>query len=134
MARRKVSFEIKRNPKIFEDRQHGFENLISCIFHDLRQIHLIDKAVFFLNIVKRNSGWNEDDYKKYVSERYANGAVKTLTINGKEYSYSNYETILQTLRSVGMLRKTRGVYRLSGDFSSYLLSAQQAWISFLTST
>ena len=134
MSRKKVTMEIKGNPKLFDDRQYGFRNLIECVFHDIRQVHLIDSAITFVNLVKANGGWKEDDYKKYAVEYYENGNVKALDLgDGREISYMNYQTILQTLRSCGMLRRVSGVYKLSGDFGTYLNSAQQCWIEFLTS-
>jgi hypothetical protein len=134
MARKKVTMEIKGNPKLFDDRQYGFRSLIECVFHDVRQIHLIDSAITFLNLVKGNGGWKEDDYKKYAVEHYENRNVRTLDLgDGRKISYMTYQTILQTLRSCGMLRRVSGVYKLSGDFATYLNSAQQCWIAFITS-
>lgn len=94
-------------------------NLIGCIFHRLNQIHLIDDAVFLLNFIKKNGGLPEDAYKKYVKERHESGSAKLLEIEGKTFTWSNYETVLQTLRSASLLEKREGVYKLSRNLSRY---------------
>lgn len=83
---------------------------------------------------RANGGWAANDYKKYAVEHYPNGNVKTLDLgDDRIITCLHYQNILQTLRSAGMLRRSQGIYKVSGEFSTYLSSVQQAWIAFLTS-
>ena len=131
--RRKVAFEIKSTKKIFSDPQFGLQNLISCIFHRINQIHLIAEAVFLLNFIKKNGGLVVDEYKRFVKEKHKSGSAKILEIEGHTLTYSNYQTTLQTLRSAGLLEKRQGQYKLSRNFSRYLNAAMECWNSFFES-
>lgn len=131
--RRKVTFEIKGESKIFSDPQYALHNLIGCVFNRLNQIHLIEDSVFLLNFIKKNGGLYADEYKKYVKSKHKSGSVKALEIEGHTLTYSNFQTILQNLRSAGLLEKRQGQYKLSRNFSRYLNSAMECWNSFFES-
>jgi hypothetical protein len=132
-VRRKVSFEIKAEHKIFSDPQYGLRNLIGCLFNRINQIHLLDDAVFLLNFIKKNGGLPANAYKRYIKDKHKSGSAKSLEIEGRIFTWSNFETILQNLRSAGLLDKRQGVYKLSRNFSRYLNTAAETWNSFFES-
>ena len=117
---RKGTLELKpRQQAKLDDPRFGFVNLLECIFHESRNIHLISIAESLLIHIKTN-GLLESDWKSYLE-------------NNPSVTYSNYQSTLGKLRSIGMVRKERGVYRLSHDFSTYLNTASGCWTRFLVS-
>jgi len=117
---KKGTFEIKPRRQLrLEDPRFGFRNLLECIFHESRNMHLIPTAEKLLAHIKDN-GLPESEWKTYLER---NPSV----------TYSNYQSTLRKLRSIGMLRKERGVYRLSHDFSVFLNTASGCWTRFLAS-
>ena len=117
---KKGVLEIKpRQQARFEDPQYGFRNLLECVFHESRNRHLIPIAEALLNHIKKER-LLESDWKTYLDKN-------------PSITYSNYESTLRKLRNVGMLRKEKGVYRLSHDFSTSLNTASGCWTRFLVS-
>lgn len=118
--KRKGTLEIKpRQQARLEDPRFGFRNLLECVFHESRNIHLVPIAEKLLAHIKEE-GLLESEWKAYLEK---NPSV----------TYSNYQSTLRKLRSVGMLRKERGIYRLSHDFSTFLNNASGCWTRFLAS-
>lgn len=118
--KRKGTLEIKpRQQARLEDPRFGFRNLLECVFHESRNMHLIPIAEKLLAHIK-DEGLLESEWKAYLE-------------NNPSVTYSNYQSTLRKLRSVGMLRKERGVYRLSHDFSTFLNTASGCWTRFLAS-
>ena len=117
---RKGTLHIRtRQQARFEDPRLGFRNLLECVFHESRNMHLIPTAEKLLAHIKAK-GLLESEWKVYLE-------------NNPSVTYSNYQSTLRKLRSVGMLRKEKGVYRISHDFSTYLNTASGCWTRFLAS-
>lgn len=117
---RKGTLEIKpRQYNKFDDPRFGFRNLLECIFHESRNLHLISIAEQLLVHIK-NEGLIDSEWKIYLEKN-------------ADITYSNYQSSLQKLRRVGLVRKERGVYRLSHDFSTFLNRASDCWTRFLAS-
>lgn len=117
---KKGTLEVKaRQQARFEDPRFGFRNLLECIFHESRNAHLIPIAENLLVHI-RNKGLIESDWREYLKDN-------------PSITYSNYQSTLRKLRGVGMLRKERGVYRVSHDFSTFLNTASGCWTRFLAS-
>jgi hypothetical protein len=117
---KKGTLEIKpRQQARLEDPRFGFINLLECVFHEARNMHLIPIAEKLLVHIKEK-GLLDSDWKTYLEDN-------------PSITYSNYQSVLRKLRSVGMLRKERGVYRLSHDFSTFLNTASGCWTRFLVS-
>lgn len=119
MTRKGTLATKPRQENRLEDPRDGFRNLLECVFHESRNMHLIPVAEKLLLDIKKE-GLLESEWKTYLK-------------NNPSLTYSNYQSALQRLRSVGMLRKERGVYRLSHDFSTFLNTASGCWTRFLAS-
>jgi len=116
----KGTLEMKpRQQAKLEDPRFGFRNLLECIFHESRSIHLIPMAEKLLTLIK-DGGLPESEWRVYLEDN-------------PSITYSNYQSTLRKLRRVGMLRKEKGVYRLSHDFSTFLNTASGCWTRFLAS-
>lgn len=117
---RKATLEIKpRQTERLNDPRFGLQNLLECLFHESRSIHLVHVAEKILLYVKNNSGLEAKDWRKF------------LELN-PDLTYSNYQSALQKLRSIGLLRREHGRYRLSPDFSTFLNNASSCWTRFLS--
>lgn len=117
---KKGVLEVKpRQQARLEDPQFGFRNLLECIFHESRNRHLIPIAEKLLLHIK-NEKLLESDWEEYL-------------IKNPFVTYSNYQSALGKLKSIGMIRKEKGVYRLSHDFSTFLNTASGCWTRFLAS-
>lgn len=115
---KKGTLEIKpRQQSQLLDPRFGFRNLLALVFHDARNRHLVPLAEALLIHIK-TQGLSASDWNQYLD---AHPSV----------TYSNYQSTLRKLRSVGMLRKSKGVYRLSHDFTTFLNTASGCWTRFL---
>ena len=116
--KKKGTLEIKpRQQSKLLDPLFGFRNLLTFIFHDARNQHLIPLAEELLVHIKTQR-LSASDWKQYL-------------VTHPSVTYSNYQSTLRKLRSVGMLRKSKGIYRLSHDFTTFLNTASGCWTRFL---
>ena len=117
---RKATLEVKpRQTERLNDPRFGLQNLLECVFHESRSLHLVHVAERILLHVKSNAGLEAGDWRKF------------LELN-QGLTYSNYQSALQKLRSIGLLRRQHGRYRLSPDFSTFLNNASGCWTRFLS--
>ena len=110
---------------IFDDPQFALSNLLSCIFYRKgKQAKLADLAVHLLEYLKNHESIATTDFWK-------GGDRSPKNIDGVEYTYSKFQTILLHLRQAGMVKgKKFGRYRLSRKFSYYLDRASDCWRRF----
>jgi hypothetical protein len=117
---RKGTLEVKpRQTERLNDPRFGLHNLLECVFHESRNLHLAHVAERILLHVKSNGGLEAGDWRKF------------LELN-RDLTYSNYQSALQKLRSIGLLRREHGRYRLGPDFSTFLNNASSCWTRFLS--
>lgn len=117
--------EGDKTTNIFEDPQFAFSNLLSCIFHrEGKQAKLADLALHLLEYIKNHDSVATTDFWK-------KGDRSPKQIDGVEYTYSKFQTILLHLKQAGMVKgKKFGRYRLSRKFCQYLDKASDCWRRF----
>jgi len=92
-------------------RANGLRGVLSCLF--TRNLHLIDLAEKVLSEIKT---------RKQVPASEWRALVKKFNV-----TVSNYESCLQRLKAVGMVRREKGMYTLSSDFSRFLSQTAEIW-------
>jgi len=117
---RRATLEVKpRQTERLNDPRFGLQNLLACMFHESRSVHLVHVAERILLHVKSNGGLEAGGWRRF------------LELN-PDLTYSNYQSALQKLRSIGILRREHGRYWLSPDFSTFLNTASSCWTRFLS--
>jgi len=138
-----------------EKYKSDLEKLLSYIFHETRNSHLVEPAFKLLKLIKEKGGWHSNQWRQYIDKKamevkakevnpLITGRAKTkgrrkpepfktimLNIGGCVCSYTNLETILGTLRSARMLKKEGGVYKLDKEFSNFLDVISECWVDFV---
>lgn len=110
---------------IFDDPHFALENLLSCIFcREGKQAKLLDLALHLLEYIKKHRSIATTDFWHGTDH-------SPKAINGVEYTYSKFQTILLHLRQAGMIKGRKfGRYRLSTKFCHYLDKASDCWRKF----
>ena len=110
MAKTETLFMVKARQDQWL-RANGLRGVLSCLF--TRNLHLIDLAEKVLSEIKA---------RKQVPASEWRTLVKKFNV-----TVSNYESCLQRLKAAGMVRRERGMYTLSSDFSRFLSQTAEIW-------
>jgi len=116
MAKTETNFLIKARQDQWL-RANGLRGVLSCLF--TKNLQLIDLAEKILTEIKSRKQVPDSEWKTLV-KRF-------------DVTVSNYESCLQRLKAAGIVRKERGIYSLSNDFSRFLNTASEIWLDWRAS-
>lgn len=113
------------NTNIFDDPHFALENLLSCIFfREDKQAKLLGLALHLLEYIEKHGSIATTDFWKGTDH-------SPKVIDGVEYTYSKFQTILLHLKQADMVKgKKFGRYTLSRKFSYFLDKASDCWRRF----
>jgi predicted transcriptional regulator len=113
MARGSTLFEVKAREERWL-RANGLRGVLNCLFY--KNPSLVDLAEKLLTEIKKRKGLPASEWKECIKK------FKT--------TISSYESCLQRLKAAGLIRRERGIYYLSGDFSRFLNAAAEIWMEW----
>jgi len=101
-------------------RANGIDGLLELIFY--KNPDLIRIARAFLEEIKRRqrerTPYPASDWKEYLKEQ--------------GITHSNYFSVVGRLCGAGLLRRERGYYYVSRDFSTFLSQMEDVWNAWLS--
>jgi len=110
MARTETLFLLKARQDQWL-RANGLRGILSCLF--TRSLHLINLAEKILGEIKARKQVPASEWRTLMQKFGV--------------TVSNYESCLGKLRAAGLVRREKGVYTLSSDFSRFLMQAAEIW-------
>jgi hypothetical protein len=116
MAKTETLFLIKSRQDSWL-RGNGLHGILQCLF--FKSPLLIDLAEELLAEIKTRKQLPASEWKTLVQKF--------------NVTVSNYESCLQRLKAAGIVRKEKGIYSLSNDFSRFLNAVSEIWMDWRAS-